>query len=315
MAFLDRSKVVEENIARAEAELNEALNMERPVEAGAALPKQEGEVLPKGNVPEVVDGVNWKERYANLQRWQEKVLKAKHKEEIDALTNQVKTLSSQVKEMISKASPTNLPSTIAEVEKLKSENPAAYAAIMKVASDVASQLVEEQISGMRQDVEEIKRVKKESAEEAAFVQLQKRFPDIDILGLEDNAEFQSWISKKSKRMQDALFSNKEDVDAAAEVLDLYTLQVIDKKPATPGRKQPAPGSDFVAPKSGMPSIPGQDLGFDFTESQIEEEDKKNPRWFERNQDKIEAAIAKGRVLRDISDPIGSQRRLAAMGVG
>lgn len=313
MAFLDRSKVTEENIARAEAELQEALGAERPAEAGANLPKEQDTPLPRGNVPEIVDGVNWKERYANLQRYQDKILKVKHKEEIDGLQTQLTQLQATVKDMVNKASPANMPSTLAEVEKLKSENPAAYAAIMKVATDVAQNLVEEQVAGMRGDIAEIKKARKETAEEAAFVTLQKRFPNIDILGLEDNEEFQAWIVTKSKRMQDALFSNKEDVDAAADVLDLYTEQVLNKKPAG-GKRQVQPGSEYVAPKGGVPVIAGQDIGFDFTESQIEEEDKKNPRWFERNAEAIDTAIKKGRILRDISDPVGSQRKLAAMGI-
>lgn len=314
MAFLDRSKVVEGNIAKAEQELQTAIEAERPEQAGAAIPKDKNEQLPPGDVPAVVDGVDWKERYANLQRWIDKSLKVKHKEDVDNLQAQITKLQGDIKQMVSKASPSNLPETLEEVERLKKENPAAYGAIMKVASEVAESLVEDRMKSLENEVQEIKRVRKQSAEEAAFVQLQKRFPDIDILALEENEEFINWIRTKSKRTQDALFSNKEDVDAAADVLTLYTLEVLDKKPAVPAKKQAKPGAEFVQPKSGAPAITGQDLGYDFTESQLEEMDRRDPRWFERNSEAVEKAMKSGRILLDISDPIGSQRRMAAMGV-
>jgi hypothetical protein len=310
MAFINDN--VQRRVAQAEQELKTVIEQERPAEAGAAIPKDHKEVLPAGDVPAIVDGVDWKERYGNLQRFIEKNLKVKHQQEIDALTAAQKALKKQVDDMVRSGSPANMPETAEAVEALKNENPKAYAAIMKVATDVAQKLVEDQMADMRSDVEQIKAARKQNAEEAAFVQLQKRFPDIDILGLEGDEVFMNWIRGKSKRFQDALFSNKEDVDAATDVLNLYKFEVLSKVQA-PAKKQPQPGAEMVAPKSPA-NIPSGDTGWDFTESQIDEMDRVNPRWFEQNAEAIEKAMRTGRILKDISDPVGAQRRMMQAGM-
>ena len=310
MAFINDNP--QRRVAQAEQELAAVVAAERPAEAGAAIPKDPKETLPPGDVPAIVDGVDWKERYANLQRFIEKNLKVKHQGELDKLIADQKALKKTLDDMVRAGSPANMPETVEAVAALKSENPKAYAAIMKVATDVANELVTEQMASMRNDVEEIKAARKQNAEEAAFVQLQKRFPDIDILGLENNDEFMAWITKKSKRFQDALFSNKEDVDAATDVLNLYKFEVLSKK-TVPATRQAQPGAEMVAPKSPA-NIPSGDQGWDFTESQIDEMDVKNPRWFEQNSEAIEKAMRTGRVLRDMTDPTGSQRRMMQAGM-
>jgi hypothetical protein len=310
MAFINDNP--QRRVAQAEQELAEVVAAERPAEAGAAIPKDPKETLPPGDVPAIVDGVDWKERYANLQRFIEKNLKVKHQQEIDKLTGDLKTLSKQVQDMVRAGSPVNMPETAEAVESLKSENPKAYAAIMKVATDIANQLIAEQMDTIRSDVEEIKAARKQNAEEAAFVQLQKRFPEIDILSLETDEVFTNWINSKSKRFRDALYSNKEDVDAATDVLNLYKFEVLSKQKA-PANKQGNPGAEMIAPKSPA-NIPSGDQGWDFTESQIEEMDRQSPRWFEQNQVAIEKAMRTGRILKDISDPMNSQRRLLQAGM-
>lgn len=308
MAFV-RQKVDEARIKQAEDELAEVLSSERPEEAGAAVKDPKEEV----KVPEVVEGVNWKERYGNLQSWVDKILKPKFQAEIDKQTSTIRDLTEKVNGLIKAGSPANLPETAEELETMKRDAPKSYAAIMRLAEQVAEGLVEEKISGMRSDIEEIKRARKQSAEEAAFVTLQKLHPDIDILSLETDEEFNAWIKTKSKRTQDALFSNKEDVEAASEVLELYKLQVLSKKAAPKGKKVTPPGADDVQVPHA-PNIPVPNAGWDFTESQLEEMDRTNPRWFEQNAEKISEALNKGRVLLDISDPVGSQRRMARAGV-
>lgn len=316
MAFVDSSKNTESRIAQAEQELATALANERPADAGAQIPKSPDEKpLPSDpNVPEIVDGVNWKDRYGNLQRYIDKNLKPGFQKEVDTLQEQIKGLTKQIRDMVSKASPSNLPETAAEVEKLKSENPSAYAAIMKVATDVAEGLVADRLVEMQADIDVIKRARKKNEEEAAFIELQRRFPEIDIIALEENEAFMNWIKTKSKKSFDALFGQKEDVDAASDVLQLYRLEVLNKQPASSKKKEEKPGSEFVAPKTAVQIPANRDLGYDFTESEIEENDKKDPRWFERNAEAIEKAMNTGRILKDISDPVGSQRRLLAMGV-
>lgn len=307
MTFLNREDIVKENIAKAEREVEEAVAAER----------NEIPAKPEDNQPQeepsqpAADGHDWKKRAADKDRYITK-LKKDHEAEVNAFKDQLKALEDKVSSMARAQSPAELPQTAADIEALKTENPAAYHAFIGIATKVAEDMVQDRLRGMERDVAEVKKARKEAAEEAAFIMLQKRHPDIDIQSLETDEEFNEWISGKSKRTQDALFNNKEDVDAASEVLDLYRYEVLSKK-AKPAKPQSKPGIHEVAPK-GQPNIPSQQAGWEFTESQLEEMDRKDPRWFERNIEKIEKAMREGRILKDVSDPLGSQRRMAAMGM-
>lgn len=311
MGFLNVEEAKARQVKQAEDEVNAAIEAERPEQIGAELADKDKKVEEKPVTPPGQTH-DYEKRWRDLQSYIDKKLKPEHKAAVEGLEKQVNDLKAKVENLIRSGSPTNLPETVEEIEALKKESPTAYAAIMRLAEDVADKLFEEKVSTLRGDVEEIKKARKQSVEEAAYVALQKRNPDIDISSLEHDDDFITWITGKSQRIQDAMFKNKEDVDAASDVLSLYRYEVLSKKSQPAKKQEPNPAAREVAPK-GAPPVPSGDSGWDFTESQLEEMDKKDPRWFERNSDKIQEAMNKGRILLDITDPIGSSRRAAARG--
>lgn len=305
MAFMHDQRV-KDNIAKAEAELAEAVAQERPEQAPQISQKPTSPSDPN-------DKHDWKSRYGALQAYIEKTIKPAHKAEIDKLTSQITELSDKINQMVRAQSPANLPQTIEEVETMKKENPAAYHAIMKIAGDVAESLVADKLAELKRDVNEVKQFRKQTAEEAAFIELQRRHPDLDLIALNNDDEFNDWLDGKSKRIQAALRENKEDVDAASDVLALYKYEVLNKKQTPTTRKQPPEGFSDPAPK-GQPNIPKQTAGWDFTESEIEEKSRMDQHWVEKNLEAIDKAWKAGRILLDISDQVGSARRMAAMGI-
>ena len=319
MAFMsvDKDKVIQDNIDKAEKELNEALENERPDELGANAQKAEDKAAGKDDeIPAVIDGHDWKQRYGNLQKYIEKTLKPKFKADIDALTVQVKDLTTKF-EAANKAvtATAQLPESVEEVDLLKRENPGAYNAILAIAEQIAERTVEKKTAHLNERYKEIESSQQRNSEEAMFLQLQKKHPDLDIRSLETDEVFMEWLFSKSKRTQDALIGQKEDVEAASEVLDLYKLENGIKKPKAKAkeagdREQRKDAMRDVSTSTAI-NLPAPDAGYDFTESQIDEMDKRDNRWFDRNAEAIEAAMKKGRVLMDMTDPMGAQRRLAS----
>lgn len=308
MGFYKRDATDAARLAAAEKELQDAIDKER----GGV---NEIPTDPKAPSTPGPDGHDWKKRFGDSQRYITQ-LQTNHKAEMETLKKQLDEQADQIKSMVRAQSPAKLPQTVADVEQMKAENPAGYAAIMAIATQVAETLVADEVAKVRRDVDEVKNFRRQTEEEAAFIALQRLHPDLDLLHLFDNdPQFEAWIGSKSKRTQDAVMNNKTDVEAASDVITMYKLEVLSKS-KTPARKDNTrEGFVDVAPK-GQVNIPQADpsMGWDFTESELEEMDRKDPRWFERNADKILKAMNEGRVLLDKTDPVGSQRRVAALGV-
>jgi len=312
MAFLslDHDKNIQDNVDKAEKELNEALENERPDELGAKAAAKEAEQ--KGEeIPAVIDGHDWKQRYGNLQKYIEKTLKPKYQGQIDELKASLDDLRTKLmdanKAVTQQAA---IPESVEEVDLLKRENPGAYNAILAIAQQIAEQEVTKRTAHLNEGYERLQQDRQKNSEEALFIQLQRLHPELDLKALETDEQFQEWLGSKSKRTQEALTGQKEDVDAASEVLTLYKLEMgikKTKKTAVDTRKEAM--KDVNTNSNFAPPAP--DSGYDFTESMIDSLDKADPRWFDRNAEAIEKAMRAGRVLMDLSDPAGAQRRLAS----
>jgi hypothetical protein len=296
-------------VAKTEDELDAILESERPDELGAKTAAKEadakrakGEQPEYSDVPEIVEGVNWKQRYANLQKYIDKNLKVKHKEETDALTAKLDKLSADVAGMTARAAPAELPTSKAEVESLRTENPAAYAAIVAIAGDIADRLYNDKVKSLEGTVNEINKRQSQSAEEAAFIALQRRHKDVDLTALNESVEFHEWLNTKSTRMQKALRENKGDVDAASEVIDLYKYEngLVGKKKASQRDNSDSDAARQPKLKGGKVELSDEVLdGFDFAESEISAMSASE---FDKKSALIEKAMQEGRIFPDVSDP-------------
>jgi len=304
MTFFNRDTSAAK-IEQAEQELNAALENERPDELGAKLPKP---VVPaaEGEVPEVIDGHNWKERYANLQRLRQKNLD-EHKTAISNLNTQISGLQEQINNFVKKQAPASLPESDEDVAALREQNPAAYNAITRLAKQIADDIVQDKMKDLQSEVTAIRQGQKKNSKEANWIALQKRHPDIDLAALGEDSQFHIWVQSKSQRLQDAIYGEDMDVEAASEVLDLYKVAF---PPASKSKaKKPVTNEDV--PVKSRPAIPEKSAGWDFTESQIDEMARRDHRWFDANAEAIEKAQRSGRILMDISDPLGAARRAAS----
>ena len=307
--MFDKETLRNAKISEAEKELDEALAAERPDELGAKLAAKEANTevketpeAAKEEVPEVVDGVNWKQRYGNLQRYIDKSLKPDFEGKIKGLSATVEQLQTQLESFKKSAAPAELPTSIEEVEALKKENPAAYAAISAIAQGIADKIVSDKVKGLEGQMLEINTRQKQTAEEAAFVALQRRHKDLDLVALNDDPDFHEWLNGKPKIFQAALRENKTDIDAADEVIKLYKLEHgVGKKQAKAEKSSLADaGAKAVSVKSGKPDVSVDSGGYEFSESQIERMSSKE---FEKNADKIAKAQQEGRIFPDLTDPV------------
>jgi hypothetical protein len=306
--FFDPSKVTEATINKAEQELNAAIESERP--DTLAPPEDKNQEKP-GFVKEVpVDnGTNWQKRYGDLQRYIDKTIKPKHEAEVKGLKDKLAELEAKVNSLVNKSAPADMPSSVAEIEALKQESPGAYAAIVALATNIAEGIVANKVKDYDSKFAEVTEAQKKNRDEADYIELKRRHPDLDELA--ENEQFHTWLQSQPAIFQKAIYGvegQPKDVDAADGVLKMYKAAY--PKDGTKQTKKKASGKDDVN-LSSQPDLPSKGSSWDFSESQIEAMDKKNPNWFEKNAEAIDKAIREGRILRDISDPHGSAVRVAA----
>lgn len=315
MSFVDRDKILANTIAAAEKDVDDAVEKIRPDEKGKPAP---GEANTPVVAPEVPPGDSesqtWKERYGNLQRHIEKNIKPGFQKKLDDQDRKINELTAKIEGMVSKSGPAELPQSDEELNELKKENPAAYAALTRLATTIAEEIVTSKTKDLQSSIKQIEQASKRNVEEAAFIELAKRHPNLDVFNLDADPKFVTWFQKQPKRIQEILTEQKEDVEAASSILSMFeaTLPPVkrtDKKTVKEITKEAASEVEV----SSAPNIPQPPAGYEFTESQIDEMDRVNPNWFNQNFEKIDKAIQEGRVLLDITDPVGTARKLAARG--
>ena len=124
-------------------------------------------------------------------------------------------------------------------------------------------------------------------------------PDFDQV-VNDEA-FHEWLGKQSKKYQDAIYSDL-DVDSAAFVIDKYKIQKGKKCEKVEDRNLREDAAKVVRTSSVTPDFSDDFGDYEFSESQIERESRRNPRWFSENEDKIMKAYRAGRIKMDLTGP-------------
>ena len=257
--------------AREEAEMEE-------VEAY----EQEEEVM--AVEPVTVEEAMWKKRYADLRRHSEQI-KAEAKAEAEALKSRYEQLArGQVK----------LPKSEEDVVEWMGKYPE-FAGILET---IVSKRVEDGTRDAKRRLAELETKQQELTVQEAVMKLKKRHPDFDEL--RNSEDFWAWLDKQSGRDKAAILEDL-DVDNAAFVLDKYKSQK--KKVKT--RDEDDTNFEKEAAKVVRSGRGTQEISDDFgdylfSESQIERESKRNPRWFDANEEKIMDAMRKGKIYMDIT---------------
>ena len=256
---------------REEAEMEEVEQLEQEMDIMAEQPVTAEEAM-------------WKKRYADLRRHTEQ-LKREAKTELDGVKSRYEQLAKgQFK----------LPKSEDDVIEWMGKYPE-FAGILET---IVSKRVDDGQRDVNRRVQELELKQNELSVKEAYMELKSRHPDLDKL-LHKDSEFHTWLATKSQKYQDAIYVNL-DVEDAAFVIDKYKSQEKKGKPRDEEANFEKEAAKVVRSGRGTQEISDDFGDYLFSESQIERESKKNPRWFEANEEAIDAAARKGKILMDIT---------------
>lgn len=263
---------IEEEIERLMQEEQEERNAQFQEEEEPSKPpvKQETQE-PKEDENLSAEEKNWKTRYGDLRRHQQK-------QEKD-FQDQINKLKEQLEK-----GPTRMPTSEEEVAAWVQKYPD-VAAIIETLADKKARERGEDIDRRLKDLEEIREnIEREKAEQ----ELMKFHPDFDEI--RDTDTFHEWAAGQPKWVQTALYEDT-DIKAAARAIDLYKMDM--------GIKTKTPDRNAAMAVNTRTRVTPQDDAKDswFSESQVQKMSEKE---FESKSEEIEKAMREGRFKYDLS---------------
>lgn len=220
--------------------------------------------------PEHPEERTFKKRYGDLRRHLQKK-EDEHRKELMTIRDQLSTLTkTQVR----------LPKTDEEIDEWANK----YPDVAKVVETIATKKARENSKHIEQRLayltEKEQRVNRKEAE----TELAKRHPDFDEL--RGSSEFHEWAERQPKMIQQALYDNEDDFEAASKAIDLYKLE------------RERDSVDKSSPKEAAKSVdtrrrtrePNQDPKAKWSESKVR---KLSGKQWDKHQEEIEEAIASG----------------------
>lgn len=236
---------------------------------------------PEVNTPPLsAEEETFKKRYGDLRRHEQ--------EQRVESERRIKALEDQLRETTKAA--IKYPKTEEELADWVSKYPD-VAAMIETMILRKSNSGNDEVVQTRQKVEELER---SLAAERAMARLIQLHPD--FLEIRADPAFHDWASKKSKRVQDALYENDTDAEAAAEVVDLYKAEQtkVTKQAAPAPRADRGAATAVRAPAASAPVGDGQHV---WKESDVE---RMSDRDYNKYEAEIDAARASGKFVYDIS---------------
>lgn len=224
------------------------------------------------------DDVDWKTRYAELRR-HEQQKEANYKAELAQVKRQLEGIQNGT---------IKPPKSQSEIQEWKDTYPE-FAEVLETWIDKA---VSEKTADLR-------RKNAQSEQEKALMRLKEKHPDCEAV-FADKA-FHDWMLDQSKTARETIYDS-HDVKGAIFVLDKYKAEKGIKKSSGGATES---DDDLSAARSvkvrGSTSI-NDDVSRDweFSESQIERETSKDPKWWDANEDKIMSAHRRRKILLDLS---------------
>ncbi len=235
---------------------------------------------PAANVEEEA----WKKRYADLRRYQSKTEETLKQENGELQKRLELALKGHIK----------APKSDEEIESWMSEYPE-FAGILET---IVQKRINEATSKTQLKIEQLEQEQKNVEREKAVLELRRRHSDFEKLV--KSSDFHDWLTNQSKKDQDAIYRSL-DVDDADFVISKYKARKTNSSKSQGDDEEFDSNEVAKVVKTSSVKEPIEDFGdYDFTESQIERESKKNRNWYSQNEEKIMNALRKGRVLMDIS---------------
>lgn len=239
--------------------------------------EQEAEELAEPTDPEEK---SFKKRYGDLRRHSQKQ-KTQFDKRLSELEQQ---LSESTKKQI------KLPKTEAELANWAKQYPDVAAIVESIAIKKAG----EQSKTIEARVDELNKLQRSAERATAEAKLIQLHPDFEDIRSTD--EFHAWAELQPKWVQDALYENDSDAEAAGRVIDLYKLD--NKiKTKTAKSKSNKDAARSVSTNGTRAERDIEDNTGTWSESTVE---KMSMAEYEKNQDSIMEAIRSGTFVYDIS---------------
>ena len=219
------------------------------------------------------EDVTYKKRYGDLRRHSQQLMQQK-----DQQLAQIKAqLDSAAKGQI------KFPKTDDEIEQWTKKYPDVAQIIDTIAQKRAGEALlegEKRMEGLRQL--ETKLTKKEAEQH-----LIKMHPDFN--SIRQDQGFHEWVALQPVYIQDALYKNNTDAQAASRAIDLYKSDM--------GKAKPRSKSAAQAIGRTSTSSPNSKMNAEYSESQVS---KMSNAEFEKHEDAITEALQSGKFSYDLS---------------
>jgi len=219
--------------------------------------------------PEHPEEKTFKKRYGDLRRHLQKK-EDEHRKEVMAVRDQLSSLTkTQVR----------LPKTDEEIEDWANK----YPDVAKVVETIATKKARESTKNIEERLSYIAEKEQKVNRQVAETKLSKLHPDYDEL--RSSSEFHEWAEKQPKMIQQALYENDDDPDAAAKAITLYKLETANDR----GESNPKEAARTVNTRRRT-SEPTGNTKTKWSESKVR---KLSGQQWEKFSDEIQEAISSG----------------------
>ena len=229
-----------------------------------------GEEVEVEKEPDHPEEKTFKKRYGDLRRHLQKK-EDEHRKELMTVREQISSLTkTQVR----------LPKTDEEIDDWANKYPDVAKVVETIATKKArenSKQIEEKLAYLS---EKEQRVNRKEAE----TELGKRHPDYD--DLRSDPSFHEWAEQQPKMIQQALYDNEDDYEAASKAIDLFKLE---RERDSVDRSSPKEAAKSVSTRRRT-SEPNDQPKTKWSESRVR---KLSDKQWDRFQEEIEDAMRSG----------------------
>lgn len=270
-AFISRPYSNAERIKKDEEELEEMLRQQKG-EVSEEEEEQEAE-------PTTAEERSFKKRYGDLRRHTQK--------QQEDLQSQISELKEQLTSATKKEM--KLPKTDDEIDVWMSK----YPDVAAIVETIAIKKAREQSTELEERVTKINKMQEDAERQKAETVLLQLHPDFDEIRQDD--DFHTWAEEQPRWIQQALYDNDNDAQAAARAIDLYKADrgISTKKKS----KRSSNAAEMVDTRATRNRPTAEDTSGVIKESDVQ---KMSATQYEKNQDTIMEAIRSGKFVYDLS---------------
>ena len=263
-AFLAKPYSNAERIKKDEEELEEMMRHQR-----GEVDEEELEAEPEG-----AEERSFKKRYGDLRRHSQKQQEDLQKQ----ITELKEQLSAATKKEI------QLPKSDDEIGAWMKK----YPDVAAIVETIAIKKAREQATDLEERVTKINRMQEDAERQKAETVLLQMHPDFEEIRQDD--DFHTWAEEQPRWIQQALYENDNDAQAAARAIDLYKA---DRGITTKKKRRSGDAAEMVNTKASRNRPTAEDSSGVIRESDVQ---KMSTVQYEKNQEAIMEAIRSGKFV-------------------